>query len=143
MSKTEIKVGQKWKNHLGDIVTVETNNNASLYKFKVVSEFGSWYTVTSSGDYYDDNTFHGRDLAVLIQDVIEPQSTEGKMQEELSEKKYSKEDIVQAFKALRREDIPCYEKVLVDFDNLMSMLEKQSDPEYQEYLRLKEKFKNR
>lgn len=143
MNKTEIKVGQKWQNGYGEIVTIEDNSAAEIYKFKAVSECISWYTVTPSGKYYDAPVHHKKDLLVLIQDANEPQSTENKMKDELNEKKYSKEDIMRAFNSQRRADLPSHMKVLMDFDNLMSILEKQSDPEYQEYLRLKEKFKNR
>lgn len=65
MSKTVIRVGQKWKNYFGDTVIIEDNGTAEHYKFKAVIKSGVWYTVTSSCKYFINNpSRNNKDLCV-------------------------------------------------------------------------------
>lgn len=83
---------------------------------------------------------HKNDLVELIQDANEPESKEGEMKDDLNEKKYSKQMIEDAHRFL-----------FPGFDDwelttvLVNAMEEQPEQECkeQEYLRLKEKFKNR
>lgn len=139
MSKSKIKVGQTWENRVGDIVQVLGMNSSDYYPFRVLNTgSGSTYDVTRHGEYFLDQ-WSLSDLSILIQDANEPQSKEGEMKDELNEKKYSKQMIEDAHRFL----FPGFD----DWElttSLVNAMEEQSEQEheYQEYLRLKEKFKN-
>lgn len=141
MNKTEIKVGQKWKTRAGKVVIVKEYDNKPSYRYPfTVFDGEEDYTVARDGSA---NTYYtgSSDLAKLVEESANDSQHKGnEMKDDLNEKKYSKQMIEDAHRFL-----------FPGFDDwelttaLVNAMEEQSEQEYeyQEYLRLKEKFKNR
>ena len=114
----ELKTGQRWMTDSGD-VGILRKTDAPHYPWALDLEDGSWsYTYTEDGEYDIEYVCAGYNLGTLLGDS----ATESD--------KYSLEEISAAFTAL-------------DWCNLHVLvhnLQKLKDPEYAEYLRLKNKF---
>ena len=114
----ELKIGQRWMNAHGD-VGILRKTDTTYYPWVLDLEGGSGsYTYTEDGEYNTEYVYAGYNLDTLLGDS----ATESD--------KYSLEEISAAFTAL-------------DWCNLHVLvhnLQKLKDPEYAEYLRLKNKF---
>ena len=114
----ELKVGQRWINASGD-VGILLKTEGEYYPWVLDLEDGSGsYTYNEDGEYDTEYVYAGLNLSTLI----EGSATESD--------KYSLEEISIAFTAL-------------DWCNLHMLehkLQELKDPEYAEYLRLKNKF---
>lgn len=118
VNNIEIKAGQKWLRRDGRVVTIEDNPGANEYIFRGIKEDGSYNTYNREGRY---RTKYSTilDLCSLVEDP--------------STKEYSLRDIQKAWRELDWDEDE-------NLENLIWQLTKQSDPEYQRYLELREKF---
>ena len=114
--KMKIEVGQKWKLVNGETVTVVGKSTDSIYPWRVSTDV-SIETYTDEGRYTITDTITGGASPYDMESLI----SEPKM--------YSREELENA----------CY-SLGISSGILFTALDKISDFEYKEYLRLKEKF---
>ena len=122
----EIKEGQKWKNRTGEIVTIEENPGSSRYAWRAVLSSGEYSTVTNDGHYRIGEDWNHADLVQLVADSQEENT------ESIEIVMFTEEDIRAACKKL--------ECTTRSIDKLLDALKAIKNPEYKEYLRLKDKF---
>lgn len=109
----EIKVGQKWKTRGGEIVEVLGNDGHSIWPWDLSNDA----SVTDEGFEQDNDEPTMYDIVELVKD-IEPKYTVDEFF-----------DALQNASSSTRSDIEKY-------------LMRKSDPEYEEYVRLKAKFED-
>ena len=117
-SKIKFKVGQKWKNRDGDIVSIASIDSAEDYP--VIGHDGRGWT--EDGFYFREIGRHSRaDLVELVVDCS-------------NDNKYSVEEVITALYKISGDSFSSY------VQEVKGHLAKAQDPGYQKYLELKAKF---
>jgi hypothetical protein len=118
-SKKELKVGQIWKTADGKKWKISECKDVD-YPF-TAENGNSRFDVSSTGNYWADETPHHMDLIELVKDVEDNQE---------SPTKYTVEEVIKAMNKVCSDNVSIIEEYLA----------KKNNPEYTEYLRLKNKF---